>query len=72
MTIPRTSKGKILSDLKLRLSAAIENLDEKKNLSLKDINAFFFVSKDVARILLANIYVWRKLGPKNFVVKSKE
>ena len=57
-TIPRTSKGEILSDLKLRLSAAIENLDEKKNLSLKDINAFFFVSKDVARILLANIYMY--------------
>lgn len=56
--IPRTSKEDILSDLKSKLTTAIDNLDEKKNQSLTDMNGFFFVSKDVARVLLANIYMY--------------
>ncbi|TWV15481.1 RagB/SusD family nutrient uptake outer membrane protein [Bacteroidaceae bacterium HV4-6-C5C] len=58
--ISRIPKEDILSDLKSRLKTAIENLDEKKNHSLTDINGMFFVSKDVARILLANIYMYEE------------
>ena len=49
---------KILQVLKDNLSTAIEHLPEKKNESLKDSNGFFFFSKDVARVLLANIYMY--------------
>lgn len=55
----RTNKDVILSDLKKRLSKAIETLEEKKNQSLADANGFFFVSKDVARIVLANINMYQ-------------
>lgn len=58
-SIPRTNKDDILTDLKQQLTEAIETLDEKKNQSLTDTNGFFFVSKDVARILLANIYMYQ-------------
>ena len=37
----------------------MDNLEEKKNESLRDANDFFFVSKDVARILLADIYMYQ-------------
>ena len=56
--IPRTAQSSVLSDLKSRLIAAMNNLDEKKNQSLTDLNGLFFVSKDVARIALANIYMY--------------
>lgn len=49
---------KILQVLKDNLSTAIEHSPEKKNESLKDSNGFFFFSKDVARVLLANIYMY--------------
>lgn len=58
-TIPRTDKDIILNALKETLKPAIEYLDEKKNESLKDINSYFFISKDVARILLADIYLYQ-------------
>ena len=57
-SIPRTAKNEILSDLKSKLLPSIDLLDEKKNQSLTDENGLFFVSKDVARILLANIYMY--------------
>lgn len=42
------------------LEKAIDNLEEKKNESLSnDANDFFFLSKDVARILLANICMYQ-------------
>ena len=44
--------------MKDKLSKAIDNLPEKKNESLKDANGFFFTSKDVARVLLANVYMY--------------
>lgn len=56
--IPRVDKSKILDDLKIKLVQAIENLEEKKNQPMADANGLFFVSKDVARILLANIYMY--------------
>ncbi|MBR5848333.1 MAG: hypothetical protein IKY69_02550, partial [Bacteroidaceae bacterium] len=55
---PRVPAGKIFEDLKNKLSSAIDNLHEKKNESLKSINGFFFTSKDVARVLLANIHMY--------------
>lgn len=56
--LPRTPQQEILSDLQSKLTAAIDFLEEKKNESVKDINGFFFVSKDVARVLLANLYMY--------------
>lgn len=47
----------IFNDLKDNLKKAIENLEEKKNESLFGED-FFFVSKDVARVLLANILMY--------------
>ena len=57
--IKRESTSTIFADLKTKLAKAIENLPEKKNESLKDINGFFFASKDVARVLLANIHMYQ-------------
>lgn len=62
--IGRTPIQIIFSDLKVNLDKAIDNLEEKKNESLStDMNDFFFLSKDVARILLADIYMY--LGEYN-------
>ena len=58
--ISRTPIHDIFSDLKANLEKAIDNLEEKKNESLSnDANDFFFLSKDVARILLANICMYQ-------------
>lgn len=57
--IHRETTANIWNDLKSKLSHAIDNLAEKKNQSLKDINGFFFASKDVARVLLANIHMYQ-------------
>ena len=56
---PQTDANTILKDLKNKLTQAIETLDEKKNEPLKDINDFFFISKDVARVVLADIYMYQ-------------
>lgn len=56
----RTPQNEVLSDLKNNLENAIDVLEEKKNEPLKDdANDFFFISKDVARILLANICMYQ-------------
>lgn len=58
--ISRTPQKEIFADLKSNLEKAISYLEEKKNESLSnDTNDFFFISKDVARILLANIYMYQ-------------
>lgn len=58
--ISRTPMHNIFSDLKANLEKAIDNLEEKKNESLSnDANDFFFLSKDVARILVANICMYQ-------------
>ncbi len=53
--IPQTE---ILKDLETNLLAAMEKLEEKKNKSFNDANDFFFISKDVVRFVLANIYMF--------------
>lgn len=58
-SIQRETTANIWNYLKAILSEAIDNLEEKKNESLKDINGFFFASKDVARVLLANIHMYQ-------------
>lgn len=58
-SFPRTDANVILDDLIEKLKSAIGVLEEKKNESLEDTNSFFFVSKDVARILLADIYMYQ-------------
>lgn len=56
--IPRESKQTIFSDIKNKLTKALENLPDKKNEPFKDANGLFFVSKDVVRVLLSNIYMY--------------
>ena len=56
--LPSESVQNIFNDLKTILLGAIDNLPERKNESLKDTNGFFFTTKDVARVLLANIYMY--------------
>lgn len=60
----RTNQDAILDDLTKKLNVAIGLLEEKKNESLilkemDDMNKLFFVSKDVVRILLADIYMYK-------------
>lgn len=54
--IPRTSEREVLEGLVTLLEDAMSDLEEKKNDSFSDVNSAFFVSKDVARVLLAYIY----------------
>ena len=54
--IPSTPQQEIFADIKQKLLKAIENLPEKK-MELNGVN-FFYASKDVARVLLANIYMY--------------
>lgn len=54
----QTNSNVILEKLKKNLLNAISSLEEKKNITLTDdVNDIFFVSKDVARILLAKIHM---------------
>ena len=55
-SIPRTSEKEVLSGLVTLLESAMPDLEEEKNDAFSDINSAFFVSKDVARVLLAYIY----------------
>ncbi|MGN0036337.1 MAG: hypothetical protein ACI36X_03855 [Bacteroidaceae bacterium] len=57
-SIPRTDQAAIRDDLKQRLSAAIDQLEEKRNNCTGTVDDLFFVSKDVARIVLANLYLY--------------
>lgn len=54
--IPRTNENEVLAELVTLLEGAMPDLDEKKNDAFSDINSAFFVSKDVARVLLAYTY----------------
>ena len=55
----RTSEADVLNDLQTLLESIIPELEEKKNSYDTNINDVFFCSKDVARILLADIYMYR-------------
>lgn len=57
-SVSRTSYKTIFADLEQMLLDAISYLDEKHNMPLKDANGLFFASKDVARMTLANIYMY--------------
>ena len=54
--IPRTSEREVLEGLVTLLEDAMSDLEEKKNDSFSVANSALFVSKDVARVLLAYIY----------------
>lgn len=54
--IPRTSEREVLEGLVTLLEDAMSDLEEKKNAPFSDANSALFVSKDVARVLLAYIY----------------
>lgn len=58
--LSRTSETEVLSTLANLLNEALPDLEEKKNDSFSDANRMFFVSKDVARVLLAYIYCNQK------------
>lgn len=58
--LSRTSENEVLSTLANLLNEAVPDLEEKKNDSFSDANSMFFVSKDVARVLLAYIYCNQK------------
>ena len=55
-SIPRTSEKEVLEGLVTLLEDAMPDLEEKKNDAFSDENSAFFVSKDIARVLLAYIY----------------
>ncbi len=54
--LPRTSEEEVLTNIALMLESAIPQLEEKANDSRTDANSIFFVSKDVARVILAYTY----------------
>lgn len=57
----RTSESSILQMLEEELVEAIRNLDEKKCVAFAtNANDALFVSKDVARILLARVYMYQQ------------
>lgn len=55
----RTSESDILNDLQNVLETVISDLEEKKNAFDTNINDIFFSSKDAARVLLADIYMYQ-------------
>ncbi|MEZ7947116.1 MAG: RagB/SusD family nutrient uptake outer membrane protein [Macellibacteroides fermentans] len=63
--LPRTSEKDIFHALTSNLETAISKSDEKKNrFATSDLNDLLFVSKDVARIILANIHMYQGEYPK--------
>lgn len=56
----RTSESDILNDLQNVLESVIPDLEEKRNAYDTNNNDIFFSSKDVARVLLADIYMYRE------------
>ena len=58
--LPRTKTADIFPSLETQLKAAIEYAEEKKNIAFaEDMNDALFLSKDVARILLADVYMYQ-------------
>lgn len=59
--LPRTKTTDILPSLENQLKTAIEYAEEKKNIAFpEDMNEALFLSKDVARILLADVYMYQR------------
>ncbi|BCI62667.1 RagB/SusD family nutrient uptake outer membrane protein [Coprobacter secundus] len=60
ISIPRTDEAEILSRLENMLIDAMNGLDEHHYDAFQDANSMLFVSKNVARILLAYVYCNQK------------
>lgn len=58
--VARTEEQALLSKLANSLKEALPSLDEKKNSSMSNANDLLFVSKDVARVILAYVYMNQK------------
>ncbi len=58
--LPATPESEVLDSLAQMLEEALPYLEEKKNDAFTDANTLLFVSKDVARILLAYVYCNRQ------------
>ncbi len=58
--VARTGEQELLSQLASSLKEALPSLDEKKNSSMSNANDLLFVSKDVARVILAYVYMNQK------------
>lgn len=59
LNLSRTAVSTIFASFVENLNAAIEALEEKKNVAVaEDANDVLFISKDVARIILADIYMY--------------
>lgn len=70
--VPRTSESSILQMLEEELVEAIRNLDEKKCVAFAtNANDALFVSKDVARILLAKVYMYQQNGLQLVIFSNK-
>lgn len=54
--LPRTNEADLLTNLAAMVEEAWPMLEEKKNDAFTDENSILFVSKDVARVILAYIY----------------
>lgn len=55
-SLPRTNEEDLLTNLASLVEEALPMLEEKKNDAFTDENSILFVSKDVARVVLAYIY----------------
>lgn len=75
-SVSKTSEANILAMLESELNDAIDELDEKRNVALaSNANDALFLSKDVARVLLAKVYMyqqkWQKANDLLQTVMSK-
>ena len=60
ISIPRTDEAEVLSKVEKILVDAMSDLDEHRYDAFQDANSMLFVSKDVARTLLAFVYCNQK------------
>lgn len=60
ISLPRTDEAEVLSRIENMLFDAMEDLDEHRYDAFQDANSMLFVSKDVARTLLAFVYCNQK------------
>lgn len=60
ISLPRTDEAEVLSRIENMLFDAMGDLDEHRYDAFQDANSMLFVSKDVARTLLAFVYCNQK------------
>ncbi len=56
VTLPRTEEKELLTLIASKLEEAVPVLEEKRNDAFSEANSMLFVSKDVARVVLAYVY----------------